>query len=60
MKLTNIYKNHKKISLPKRVELMSEVIEEDMDEEDVKEEFRWWRPGISKKLMVNVKNGLLF
>ena len=39
---------------------MSEVIEEDMDEEDVKEEFRWWRPRISQKLMVNVKNGLLF
>ena len=39
---------------------MSEVIEEDMDEEDVKEEFRWWRPRISQKLMVKVKNGLLF
>ena len=47
-------------SLPKRVELMSEVIEEDMDEEDVKEEFRWWRPRISQKLMVKVKNGLSF
>ena len=40
-----------KFSLPKRVELMSEVIEEDMDEEDVKEEFRWWRPRISQKLI---------
>ena len=30
---------------------MSEVIEEDMDEEDVKEEFRWWRPRISQKLI---------
>ena len=39
---------------------MSEVIEEDMDEEDVKEEFRWWRPRISQKLMVKVKNGLSF
>ena len=38
-------------SLPKIVELMSEVIEEDMDEEDVKEEFRWWRPRISQKLI---------
>ena len=31
---------------------MSEVIEEDMDEEEVKEEFRWWRPRIiSQKLI---------